>query len=686
MDKQSKVNKINFIIFFLVSAFIFSVPVKAQYASCQDELIPKYDKKKRMWGYSNLFGQWVIMPFYTKVSPFKEKRAVVQKGKLFGVIDCEGNVILPPEYQQISNFSNQKAWIRSGEMWGLANDRGKILIPPRYDEVQPVDHSEFAWLKKDGKWGLLNVERGLMLCQPQFEVAKPLSSNASMVKSSNGFFGVVNHVSCNYIVQPEIEHVKKVNQSLILYEINGKWGMLTYDGRIKANPEYDTIYQASPVLFIVSKGNKFGVINNEGVILADILYDEIGEYNEGLFPFRKGMKYGYLNLLGKVFIKPEYDEAKPFSNKQAIVRKNWNYGIINIHNEEIVPVQYASLVKYMNWPFYLVAQKEKSGRFEYFLNREGSKISPAFQKVYFDSSSIIRVEMENQFRFWDIYKKEFVGGQFHGAKPFQNHYAFVKENGLWGIVDKNGHMISSPVYDEIDYFWFSSQLVFQTLKNGQYGIIDKEGKTIFPNQFDQIVAAGVGYLKVKQGNSFQVYRTSGSLVTETQYDFLSNSKNSPRTPDWPAIVSQNEKFGLVKSNGDYLVKPDFKYIFYVGEGIYAAKEKKGYIFLNRRGQELDIKRYDTVGVYSYDRIPASDGKKWGYLDRQGKEVIKLSYEYGSPFIGYFAIVRKNGYYGVINPTGESILEPKFSNWKFLNGEIFLKNPDEWVPLEKLLKN
>lgn len=684
MDKQIKVNKRNFILLIFLSVSIFSGSVMAQYASCQDELIPKYDEKKRMWGFSNLIGHWVIMPFYTKVSPFIEKRAVVQKGKLFGVIDCEGNVILPPDYQQISNYHNQKAWIKSNDLWGLANDRGKILIPPSYHEVQPIDHSEFAWLKKNGKWGLLNVDRGQMLCQPQFEIAKPLSANASMVQNSSGMFGVVNHVSCNYIVQPEISHVKKVNQSLVLYEIKGKWGMLTYDGRIKANPEYDTIYTASPFLYVIKKNQKFGIINNEGKVIADPEYDEIGEYSEGLFPFRKGIKYGYLNLLGKVFIKAEYDEANPYYNKQAIVRKNWTYGIINLHNEEIVPLQYASLQKFMNWPLYLVSQKEKNGRFEYLLNLEGDKISPGFQKIFFDSSSIIRVKIENQIKFWDIYKKDFIGQTYSDAKPFKNQFAFVNENHLWGVIDKYGKSVVSPEYEEIEYFWFSNQMVFLTLRNQKFGIVDIEGNKIFQNQFDQIVAAGVGYLKVKNDGGYQIYRTSGSPVSDIAYDYLSNNNNSPNIPDWPAIISQNEKYGLVKSNGDYLLKPDFKYIFYVGEGMYAAKEKKGYIFLNRRGQKLDIKRYDTVGVYSYDRIPASDGKKWGYLDRQGKEVVKLSYEYCSPFIGYFAIVRKNGYYGVINPVGETIIEPKFSNWKFINGEIFLKNPDEWVPLNKLL--
>lgn len=684
MDKQSKVNKKSVILFFLLSAFIFSGSVKAQYASCQDDLIPKYDERKRMWGYSDLFGHWVIMPFYTKVSPFIERRAVVQKGKLFGVIDCEGNVILPPDYQKISNFDNQKAWIKSGDLWGLVNDQGKILIPPRYDEIQPIDHSEFAWLKKDGKWGLLNVDRGQMLCQPQFEIAKPLSSNATMVQNSSGLFGVVNHVSCNYIVQPEISHVKKVNQSLVLFEIKGKWGMLAYDGRIKANPEYDTIYTASSFLNVVKKNQKYGIINNDGIVVAEPEYDEIGEYSEGLFSFRKGLKYGYLNLLGKVFIKPEYDEAQPFSNKQAIVRKNWSYGIINIHNQEIVPVQYGSLKRFMNWPLYLVSQKEKNGKFEYLLNLEGAKVSPGFQKVYFDSSSIVRVKMDNQIKFWDIYKRDFIGQAYSAAKPFKNQYAFVMNNGLWGIIDKNGNFVVSPDYDDIEYFWFSNQLVFLTQKNQKYGILDKEGNQVLQNQFDQIVSAGVGFLKVKQGGGFQIYRTSGSKVSDSEYDYISNNQNSPKTPDWPAIISQNKKYGLVKSNGDYLVKPGFEYIFYIGDGMYAAKEKKGYIFLNRRGQDLDIKRYDTVGYFAYDRIPASDGKKWGYLDRQGKEVIKLSYEYCSPFIGYFAIVRKNGYYGVINPVGETILETKFSNWKFINDKIFLKKEDEWIPLDNLL--
>jgi hypothetical protein len=99
--------------------FIFVFTVIASYTSraqvlmpCPDELVPKYDKDKRAWGYCDVFGMMVLEPIYTKVSPFKENTAVVQKGNLSGVINCEGMVILPLQYEKLTSFRNDKIWAK----------------------------------------------------------------------------------------------------------------------------------------------------------------------------------------------------------------------------------------------------------------------------------------------------------------------------------------------------------------------------------------------------------------------------------------------------------------------------------------------------------------------------------------------------------------------------------------------
>ncbi|MBC7486644.1 MAG: WG repeat-containing protein, partial [Cytophagaceae bacterium] len=97
--------------------------------SCPDELVPRYDKDKRMWGYSDLFGIMLLEPIYTKVSPFRQNLAVVQKGDLSGVINCDGMVILPLQYEKLTDYRNGKIWALKGGLWGLLDEKGRTVLP-----------------------------------------------------------------------------------------------------------------------------------------------------------------------------------------------------------------------------------------------------------------------------------------------------------------------------------------------------------------------------------------------------------------------------------------------------------------------------------------------------------------------------------------------------------------------------
>src|SRR5436190_3078399 len=113
-----------FSILFFLSLLTTHYSLFAQRGSnCPDDLVPKYGENK-MWGYANLFGQWVIEPSYTKVSPYIENKAVVMKGLSYGVIDCEGNVVLAPQYEKLTNFRFGKIWAMKNGLWGLLNDKG----------------------------------------------------------------------------------------------------------------------------------------------------------------------------------------------------------------------------------------------------------------------------------------------------------------------------------------------------------------------------------------------------------------------------------------------------------------------------------------------------------------------------------------------------------------------------------
>lgn len=108
--------------------------------------------------------------------------AVCQDGK-WGYVNKKGEVVIPIEYdaswsQYISNSvdaadvrttstpkeycyaaSNGYVNLRKGTEWELRNKKGKEVIPAGiFDEILPVTAENTCWVKKDGKWGVIEVQ------------------------------------------------------------------------------------------------------------------------------------------------------------------------------------------------------------------------------------------------------------------------------------------------------------------------------------------------------------------------------------------------------------------------------------------------------------------------------------------------------------------------------------------------
>ncbi len=72
-------------------------------------------------------------------------------------------------------------------------------------------------------------------------------------------------------------------------------------------------------------------------------------------------------------------------------------------------------------------------------------------------------------------------------------------------------------------------------------------------------------------------------------------------------------------------------------------------------------------------------EKYGYIDKNGKEVIKCQYEYGFDFSEGFALVRRNGKYGYIDRTGKEVIACRYDRTSdFHDGFAFVEiNEKSW---------
>jgi hypothetical protein len=660
--------------YFIITVLVILYPALCNFSlaqkgsNCPEDLVPKYNTESKTWGYADLFGHWIINPIYTRVTPYAENKAVVQKGLKYGVIDCDGNVILHVEYDKLSNFRNGKIWARKSGLWSLLSEKGVVLVAPAFTEINPITNSELAWVKKDGVWGLISEEKGNFICRPQYKVAQIMSENATLVQLSD-LYGVVNHVNCGFLLPMNIAKVRKVALHIIIFQQNGKWGIFNEQGKISANAIYDTLSLKYTDILLFKKDGQYGLINFNGKELTNASFEEIDDFSEGLFKVKQKGKFGYINRFGKFHTRPQFEDAASFKKLQTIVKKDGKYGIIDMKNKFILNNEYSIIGRNNNADYYYVKAKDDSKQNEkfYLYGRDIKKIiDSGFDTIYSsDSVSFIRVKNDDKISFFSLSKKGLsFSGNFEDARPFRNGFAFIKQNGKWGAVDEKGKEVLPSVYDEVDYQWFQKALIFTTKKDGKLGLADAAGKIIIPNEYEVVETALPNYLKVKKAGKWGVIRTTKGLpIVDFLYDHISNKTDDPAMPDWPAIVQKKDKFGLLNEKGEEIYEAKAHDIRYVGENLYAVKEKKHYGILNAKCSNQYEASYDEIKLFGNGLAPARKGSQWGYINKGGQEELKFLYEDAGQFMNYVAAVKLNGKWGVINPNGKFLIQPEYDDYK-----------------------
>lgn len=221
----------------------------------------------------------------------------------------------------------------------------------------------------------------------------------------------------------------------------------------------------------------------------------------------------------------------------------------------------------------------------------------------------------------------------------------------WGFAERDKTVFITPQHDEV----FPFKNGFAKVRNGtRYGIINMKGEIIVPIQFDAVSEMSEGLFAVRQGVFPKClsgyYDTTGK--TAIPFKFVD------------AFPFENGK-AMVKVG----VFPDLKHVF-----------------IDRTGKLLDYYgasgKYLLMGKPSEGLTSFSQGGKWGYINSDGIEVIKPTYEEAGDFREGFAAVKQKGKYGYIDRSGTTVIPFKYDMaGDFYKGVaivyVLVKTQDEW---------
>ena len=201
-----------------------------------------------------------------------------------------------------------------------------------------------------------------------------------------------------------------------------------------------------------------------------------------------------------------------------------------------------------------------------------------------------------------------------------------------GYINKNGKVLIEPKYSEAWNFKNNRALV--KTENDQKLIIDKNGDIIKKLKYENVLPDDENktFVFSDENNLFGYLDENGDILVEPRF------KNAFHFKDGMAIVSFDDdsndsgKWGVIDISGKFVLKPDFTYISYLGEGLFAVSKDKiegseiyaKKAIINKDGEQLtDFKYYNVGDKIENGYISVSDNKKTFFIDIEGKKMSDL---------------------------------------------------------------
>ncbi len=355
--------------------------------------------------------------------------------------------------------------------------------------------------------------------------------------------------------------------------------------------------------------------------------------------------YGMIDTLGRIVIPPDNYKITYLEGEYLVIRAGGGYSMYNSHFDCVLSQNYGSI------------KRLSAGIYAYYNN--GAWIVDANGKLL-DSTRYTDVRT-NQYNDMFIYhmeegsKKKFgvLSANLEVVIPPKYTWLKAMSHGFLGFYQSSTAAIISPSGKQLTGFDFNQYRVgyqdgyylaqMQKGKEKYYGIIDTIGDTLIPFKYESVSYFEGNLNKVFLNNKWGLVNRKGEELTPVKYDYMGDLKG-----EYIMVQDQNN-WGLINSKGEELLEPKYfgiscfntDYIFY-------RNDDKQWHLLNGKTKKTKKLGYDQVYCFNWKYTRVIKNEKYGLIDHNGKEVLKVEYDGISLLKNDQLLIRKGKYYGIMN--------------------------------------
>lgn len=187
-------------------------------------------------------------------------------------------------------------------------------------------------------------------------------------------------------------------------------------------------------------------------------------------------------------------------------------------------------------------------------------------------------DKQTLFGYADANLQFWIYPRFEVADMFEGDLARVRENGKWGVIDRNGEYVLASAYDEVLPIKSRQSVVF--LENGLWGLMDLDGNLMFEPRFPSPVSfykSDLAPARDPSGSGFYGYvDKSGDFVIEPKFGYAGHfygdyaKAGMDETLGAAAYYESKMMYGFIDKNGNWTVPPKYKSVGHLHHGMFTA--------------------------------------------------------------------------------------------------------------------
>lgn len=687
--------------------------------------------QKNGYGLIDRKGNVCIQPIYEDIQSI-DRCFFVKENNKYGIISSDYNLVCNPKYSAISSIGNglwkvsiitSQTYNNKSEVFGILDSEGKERLEPIYQFIGDVNDERIAKgravINLKGQLGLVD-ENYYILAEPQYEHISEFKNGKATVNKRifnqgepgvtsirgeidiNGFFTDIAESTISEIINKpgvdkntEVKKVKTLMNGFVVIQRN----------------DPSPIYQYC------------AVVDKDNNIILPYKYHRIEELGNGMFIVYLctgfGGNYGLLNQDFQEVIAPKYAYIQQIQDVFAVKNSSWgtsNTGLVNSKGETILPCIYSSIVFASPG---LVWISNNDGESVGLASIEGKiLLEPTFGKVGTFKNGYATV---NNGHWYDEEDDDY---------PHRSYREFSM--GKWGVINANGQLILSPIYDSInieeDSCFSVSKSIHVQQHNGNFsykqvsGRYNKDGELIVKNVHGEYILVSKKYDWQEdfdtKGQSKAYYKGNIGIINEKFQQIVSCCIDGKTFEfalseeyDWGydsesqfVIIEKNNKKGIIDCTNKIIIEPVYDQINVLSDStntVFKCSVLNGnhnsyntsYIWsiINTEGKPvIDTKCREIIHIGFSLLAIKTDDSKYFIVDFNGQPTSDqsfdtvLSFGVSSSALTRFsrettkrddglnyAIVSIKGQFGVIDNQGRLTIEPKYSSLSIHNNNQFL---------------